>query len=547
MRRSRAALSLFLGALAAALQTAGRADVPPARVSEPVAVHRPVDCYADAPHGLKVRPVAFAEDWYLDHGQPDGCYGDDCYQGSPSSAADHEPTLYDAYPIDEYQYGHEPDGGDACDAGDNYDYSDCDYCDSYLACPQVHLEDLSHLATDPRHSVGRDEALRLNRENEGLQAASLSTGHHPHDLPAGETFYVARLSIGRTGSSFDENDQPSSVSDYDYSDCYAAGHDSDVAVSCPEDEPVDLPVDESDIHMVQQPALVVTLPAHSDEYEYGYDDADYNSGDDDEACDDEACNNEPCDNEACDNEPCDDEACGDDYNYGDDYTYDEYAEPYADMASPQTQPAPLPVVIEDGGEFYSDPESEDVADDLPSGEYIFDDLPPGEMLDDMPPAEPAANDLPEGGLDGYDYPSHEVISSDLPAAEEVNDLPPGEEPSAQPAARDAYRNEYEYEYDYNYQCDCDEYLPPHCKPAENADCSAKPVDANSLRPVLRTASWVLNQMGEALVGLSKSVDQLANPLEETVDEATLATPPEMDYPWPTILGRQPNRDIHPGL
>jgi hypothetical protein len=73
------------------------------------------------------------------------------------------------------------------------------------------------------------------------------------------------------------------------------------------------------------------------------------------------------------------------------------------------------------------------------------------------------------------------------------------------------------------------------------------VDLKSLRPVLRTASWFLGQMGEALVSMSKSVEEMAQPLDETVNEAVEVSPPEMDYPWPAIIGRQPNRDIHPGL
>src|SRR5688500_10626667 len=109
MRRSRAALTLFLGALAAALQTAGLAEVqgPAAKTAAP---QKPINCYADAPQTPTVRPVAFAEDWYLDACHPGyecyGAHGGDCYQG-PIASQSHQPVLLDAQPIDEYEYAYE--------------------------------------------------------------------------------------------------------------------------------------------------------------------------------------------------------------------------------------------------------------------------------------------------------------------------------------------------------------------------------------------------------------------------------------------------------
>src|SRR5688500_6794617 len=100
MRRSRAALTLFLGAMAAALQTAGLAEVQQGSSVEPAAKPQPINCYADAPHTPVVRPVAFAEDWYLDTCHPGyecyGAHGNDCYLGPVAQKAGHEPELLDA-------------------------------------------------------------------------------------------------------------------------------------------------------------------------------------------------------------------------------------------------------------------------------------------------------------------------------------------------------------------------------------------------------------------------------------------------------------------
>src|SRR5687767_7698298 len=144
MRRSRAALTLFLGALAAALQTAGLAEVQQEQAAKPVAKREPINCYADAPGAPAVRPVAFAEDWYLDGSSGYECFGPhgvDCYNGPVVHQAQHEPVLLDAQPIDEYEYAYEWECEACCDED----------CYAYLASPRVHLEDLSHLAADPRH------------------------------------------------------------------------------------------------------------------------------------------------------------------------------------------------------------------------------------------------------------------------------------------------------------------------------------------------------------------------------------------------------------
>ncbi len=509
MRRSRAALSLFLGALAAALQTAGLADVPQSLATEPTAACRPVDCYAEAPKMPVVRSVAFAEDWYLDTCRPEydcyGAHGADCYNG-PVAASRHEPVLLDAQPINDYEYGYQWDCECYCD----------DPCDVYLCTPRVHLEDVSPLAADARHSTGQEDVFRINRENEGLQAASLSEGNYPHDLPAGEMFYVARVAPGRISSSFDADDLYHGCADYGYSDCRSAWYCDEYASDCRQDEPSDLPARETLLHVAQTPAIP-SIEGY-DDYEYGYDYSQYGPGTEDS------------------------------------YAYDDYSEAYSNegyTSAASSHPSDLPA-------------GEVLTDDLPPGENVFDDMPPGELTDDLPPAEDAANDLPPGEstddlpaseFSGYELPAQEVLSADLPAGEDISDLPPAEIDGAMPShlSREAYRNEYECDYGYhsNYECN-DEHS---CHGATHA-VSQPPIEAatpddaaSSLRPVLRTASWMLNQFAEALLGLSRSVDQIADAAaqEPSVEEATQVSPPEMDYPWPTILGRQPNRDIHPGL
>jgi hypothetical protein len=411
--------------------------------------------------------------------------------------------------------------------------------------------------------------LRLNRENEGLQAAALSTGDHPHDLPAGESFYITRIASLRVGSSFDEADC------YGAWDCDEYSHYDDEP-ACTLDEPEDLPPGETELHVAGK-ASREHYYNYDYESEYGYDYAAY--GDESYAYDDyietyaePARAAEPAFTAATGVEPADLPAgeqvsvdlpetddpgaeehrynayrYNDDYDYDYSYLYDEYAEPYASNAS---QPA---FTGGSGVEPDDLPAGEQVGVDLPAAEVLTDDLPIGEDLhDDLPPAEPADADLPESEFGGDDVPAHEVISNDLPAGEDISDLPPAEVEGPANLSRSAYRNDYEYEYDYNYQCDCNydvesygDYASKSATPVTADYSGASAADLESLRPVLRTASWMLNQVGEALLGLSRSMSDMAE-AGEPVSEATLV-PPELDYPWPTILGRQPNRDIHPGL
>src|SRR5262245_50157372 len=174
MRRSRAALTLFLGSLAMALQSVGFVSVQPGMATEPVTrlcctKGAPVDCYAGAPD-------SFDEEWYLETCKPDyecyGCGGADCLHETSAKPA----VKTSGRPVNDYCCEWE------CEIGCEGEHQ--------VVAPRVHLEDISYLAFDLRHSSGQEEVVRMNRENEGLQAASLSTGDLPRDLPAGEAFYV---------------------------------------------------------------------------------------------------------------------------------------------------------------------------------------------------------------------------------------------------------------------------------------------------------------------------------------------------------------------
>ncbi len=454
MRRSRAALTLFLGALATALQSAGFVGVQPGLATEPLPVRlccapgSIVDCYAGAPGG-------FADDWYLDtydRGyQCDARHGANCYDGKGSSAS---PSA-----LNEYDYGCDWD----CGLGRGGERP--------LAGPRIHLEDISHLASDSRHSTGQEDVLRINRENEGLQAASLSTGDHPRDLPRGEAYYFSSVS-SRTSSGFDYDDVYHGNAGY--SDCYGAwdAH----YEGCEPEEPSDLPPGETVLHVARQ-------PAYSDDYDYDYA-----------------------------------------YDYGDDdaYVYDEYGTPYAANARPVFHSFVAGTSLEPG--------------DLPPGEQFVGDLPPGETLtDDLPPGEDIVDDMPPG--------------------ESFDDLPPAETGSTAPAWNTHGTGSYDYHYENDYDYGCGGEYDVHSY-GDYGDCdawhnrsAAQKATGTSLRPLLRTASWVLSHMAEALLGLSKSCDQLADATaeEKPVQDAVQMVPLELDYPWPTIIGRQPQRNQSPGL
>ena len=177
-------------------------------------------------------------------------------------------------------------------------------------------------------------------------------------------------------------------------------------------------------------------------------------------------------------------------------------------------------------------------------------MPEGEDSFDLPAGEVSIYVLPEAQDGDAEVPGHEVIAADLPEGEDISDLPPAEplHGGESSLSRDDYRNDYEYGYDYSYQCDCDEYQCYGDRGMMVSSRTAQPVvyDGRTLRPVLRTASWMLSQMADALSGLSQSMQQIAAEQQPEEDSSVFA-PPEMDYPWPTILGRKPDRNAMPGL
>jgi hypothetical protein len=191
-----------------------------------------------------------------------------------------------------------------------------------------------------------------------------------------------------------------------------------------------------------------------------------------------------------------------DYSDEDGYVYDAYSTPYAANAR-----AALPSFM---AASLVEPH------DLPLGEQFIGDLPPGEVL--------------------YD---------DLPAGEDiVDDMPPPETGATAPAVNDGiygrYTPDYDHGCDYDYDYNVQSYGDYPCR-ASQADAG------QSLRPLLRTASWLLNHMGEMLMGLSKSCEQMADAAVEPADDSVRILPPTTDYPWPTIIGRQPRRNQTPGL
>lgn len=509
MRRSRTALTLFLSALAASLQFAGWANVQTGMAIEPPTTRlcshpTSFDCFAGAP-GVHRAAAGLGSCWAMDTCHPDyDCYGDygaDCYHGPLHSTVTREPVLRDAEPIEEYVYGDQ--GPSLTPAGCESQW-DCDECDGYVAHPVIHKENLSDLAADPRHSTGQHDLMDLNAQNDGL---SPSYDDCACDLPADESCELShRLQCTQSYGCYEDGE----LYDDDHYSCSDWYGGTGCRTCHPLHEPSDLPVAETELH-VAKPA-----PA-----KYGYE---YDYGDD----------------------------YGDGYNYssrsysyGDyesDYAYDDYSAPYASRAyvapaftnGAMIEPADLPV----GEHYLGDlPPGEELTDDLPAGEDIEDDLPPGELTDDLPPAEPA-NDLPPAELQGEDGLNEDWFCSDLPPCEDISDLPPGEFCTSHPASlsRTEYRNEYESRYsnwstceyngEYNVECYGDYGDYSHCDGVCHSasvhsvatDYSAQAEAAgSSLRPLLRTASWLLNEMGEALKGLSQSCDQIVG--EEEVIES----------------------------
>lgn len=254
------------------------------------------------------------------------------------------------------------------------------------------------------------------------------------------------------------------------------------------------------------------------------------------------------------------------------------------------------------------PPAESIDDDLPPAEAVSDDLPPAEAVieddlpagNDSPAASPRAEVYPDDFYEGEFYSNH----SDCDALHrnhanvECHEVQPAVKPQSE-VYDSGYEDDSNYEYNYddsNYnEGSSDESNSDEGNSDEGNDYSddygyrdeveyksytdyrasddlgsagmsddeaswgvgqsddesfyaeapyAAPADTDVLRPLLRSASWLLGQMGQTLLDLSKSVEDLAAPApaSETVEADPVQTEPETYSPWPSTIGRQPGVD-----
>ena len=535
MKRSRAALIFFLGSFAVALQTVGLANA----ARGPAAVCRPVhrvcrtpysgDCFAGAPAVVATssdssQPAASSADAChpdrLAH-DLDGS-GYDCF-GNPGSILVSQREQV-ALPIDEYIYGPQvveaDDSYDVCEdeCFDDSDYACGDY-DCYLDhCglarePKIHREDMSHLAADPRHSTGSQQALAINDRNDGLLdsepadvslAADLPPGEHLiDDLPVGEDLagdlppgeqLVGDLPPGEDLSPIGWPERVAARRDYDAElndssddDVYGYELESRSAESTPGADATafgapGLDADETELEAAGLP------PA-----EYPIDDMP--AGEHLEAID------------------ADRQAAGvdADYNvesYGDyadaDAAYGEEATTSGAAAGDEEQNA----AANDSG--YEDSGYEDsgyeYGDYDYGNEYDYEDSYSGGYADDYrDTADFSDVDELGGGIDGDNWNADGLSEESFDCG--LSPLPASDAAGAQYAMAAATRQ--------------------------------------SLRPVLESTSWFLGQVGEAFLSLSKSVAEMAEPTATVEHEAGSELAPEflpptdMGWPWPDTIGRQP--------
>ena len=540
MKRSRAALTFFLGSFAVALQTVGFANAArgPAAACPPV--HRVCrtpyagDCFAGAPT-LASSPVSAApvEEPQADACHPDRLAGDldgsgyDCF-GNPGSILVSRREQV-ALPIDEYTYGPQvveaDDRYDVCEdeCFDDTDYTCGDY-DCYLDhCglarqPKIHREDISHLAADPRHSTGSQQALAINDRNDGLLDSTPGEVSLAADLPPAEHL-IDDLPVG-------------------------------------EDLAGDLPPGEHLVGVLP-PGEILSPLGGSDRVAARHDyDAELNDSSDDDV-----------------------------------YGYDAYGYEHPSWEEEATPGADATAF---GAPGLDADETELEAAGLPPAEYPIDDMPAGEHLEAIDADRQAAGFDADYNVESYgDYADREPAYGEDGA---TRDEAYGDEEESAAAGDNGYENGgyqnggYQYgDYDYGYENEYEDaygsrYEDDYRDTAdfsdvdelgggidgdnwnadglceESFDCGLSPLSAGdaagaeyamaaatrqSLRPVLASTSWFLGQLGEALLSLSKSVAELAEPTATADHEVgselapELLPPTDMGWPWPDTIGRQP--------
>jgi hypothetical protein len=520
--------------LCCALHTVGRASSPRAATIDVRPLNRlctadwsPLgDCYAGAPQpGGSL--MAHVNVKLLNSGLLDACHpealrcfyqatndympGVDCF-GTAVVAVSHE---VDAYAIDEYIYG-DPAAQQANQTSRDDERTDCycEYgCDEFdcgiVYQPKIYREDISKLASDPRHSSGLQVANEINAKNDGLSDA----------LVASVRQSVAPRIAAHVGANYDYGDCNDDCREdceltssdrlvHDLGDLCGAGHcrveaDKSSAVVSLDKEPLDLPPAEP---AAIDPSEYGYEADYSYEAEYGYE-ADYGYEYEHNYEDDYSYNE------------------GDDYSYNDedDYSFG-YEDDYSYSATSEYESAESG---DDYGYGYTDDESyayEDVHEpaDLPPAEQLIDDMPPGEALtDDMPPGESLAA---QASYDPYDVECYGDYRDCQPTQGWVE---PGCDAEQSYAAEDW----------------CEGLNGNRTWGVGREYRQTAVQDEPSSRELLRSTARALHRLGETLVKLAESIDEEVAP----VAESQPAMPAGEFYPWPATIGRNPKIDPPLGL
>jgi hypothetical protein len=553
MKRSRVALSLFMGTFALALQTVGLANGPLEGPEGPV---RRASACPWEPIGQEFAGVPYRSDYPNLPADEYECADDDwCskeqapFRAAPVATCPMliEASQQPAQPIHEYEYGalaadvpcdvsyrYEDHCGanyfhTYCDDSfDDYSYGDCDpydYCHEGYCRASCHAE--AAAAATAGYDAGLETAWRINLENEGLSAAAMSTGSPSRDLPPGE-------------SRFAEAGDDADLFGYDYQyECLYGAHSDDL----PPAEPAE------------------GRWAFADEDDYNYAESAYQHADDLPPA-------EPLDNPASLTAASPKPSYSYDNGYGDEdeYGYSEYGydEPWAADAHPHDLPpadssigaaAPRPTYADDA-----------FADEYGYG-YAWDghdahphDLPPADSIGTAT-SKPSHYDYDDADEYGYDYAwdGDDGHPHDLPPA----DASVGVTSPVQTHGDYEYCPDYEnYVYgesgygedghaldlpqaeDFAGHAGHDPYAKggfdgcPQYRRNEDSHYTGPVTDAEAdaagsvVRPLLRSAAWALSEMSDALLDLSRSLDAMAEP---SVAEQAPAPP----MPWPSILSRQP--------
>jgi hypothetical protein len=521
MKRSRASLMMFLMTICCALHVVGwsnsraaTTDVRPLKRLCTANWSPLGDCRADAASSVATLAANGNID-LIDSGQLDACHpealhcsyqssidyqpGVDCY-GAATASASHE---VDSPPIEEYVYGElatqtAPDVAIEADQTDCY----CEYgCPDEFDCglvyvPKVYLEDLSQLASDPRHSTGLQLAVDINAANDGLAEARHSVVRQSI-APRIAANVGANYDYGDSSGECYEEDCSDDRLAHDLADLCGAGHclaqtSDEAPVVSLDEEPLDLPP---------------TEPAAVDPAEYGYDN-EYNYEDDYSY------------------------NAADEYNYENDYSYgyeDDYS--YAATSEQEAAPADDYGYVDDYGYGYTDDEeyaydASQEPGDLPPAEQVIDDLPPGEALtDDVPAGETVPAQASYGADDVERYGDYREARKPVKAWVE-----PG----------------CDEQQSYDAQDWCDGLTDDERSWGVGREYrrTAEVGEEPSREALRSTARW-LNRLGQSLVNLARSLDDQIAPVAESQPQSIM--PAQELYPWPATIGRHPKIDPPLGL